>query len=266
MVIIFDIGGTLIDDPFEEVIQAFKDNPRSDWNHLGLLEEDIMLFLRLWREENYRFDFSFASHFLQEEIWLTRALSHLHSTRGVEIHAEIPLLVPAILKQYRELARKHIAAQPQLPMLMKTLVWLRGQATKVVAASNDREASTAAMLRWAGLEAYFDHVYTSEGLSEVLPHAEKPNPEFFRAVLSKLGLSSAKSGPTAYIGDTESRDIQPAHALGFVTARFLNPRIPTQAAWIDAPHQTVADYTYSTFDELPTVLRSVLTHDRPGAR
>ena len=256
----FDVGGTLIDDPFQDVIKIFREECRGGFHGLPKDQDDLDAFFAYWRKDNAEFDFPFASHFIQEEVWLIRALMQLNLRNKSLACEAIPIVAPRLLKRYRELAREHIAQQPQLPLLQDTLGWLRDRPVETVAASNDREFATSAMLSWSGLLPHFDHVFTSEGLSRNYLRAEKPAPEFFNAVLSELGPLSTNLATAVYVGDSEARDILPPRALGFTTVRYFNAFARKDLTWLDSSETTVADYAYSSFDELRKIMEKVLGH------
>ena len=255
--ILFDLGGTLIEDPFEDVLSALY-HEYLKANFANMEKDALMDFFSYWRDENLGTDYAFASHFLQEETWPLRALLRLSRTKGVPRHDEIPLLSVTILKRYRELAHRQIESQPQLPMLKNLLTWLKGAGAKIGVASNDREFAARTMLTWADLAEPFDWIFTSEGLSETYPKAEKPAPEFFHAVLREINQSRSEWSQTVYVGDSERNDIIPARSLGIRTVRYLNRRNLQKSSWLDTSTESIADYQCSDRAELPSIFRKIL--------
>lgn len=256
--IIFDLGGTLIDDPFEEVLHMLYAECLEGCHYWSLGKDDLTDFFSYWREENLKTDYPFASHFLQEETWTIRGLMHLNRARGVPPAAEIPVLSLTILKRYRELARVQISAQPQLPLLREIFTWLKRVGAFVGVASNDREFATKTMLIWAGLAEFPDWVFTSEGLSKKYPKAEKPAPEFFRAIFDEIKRPLSEWDHVVYVGDSEKKDILPALSLGLCTVWYLNKRTLQNTLWIDSTAESVADYQCSDRKQLLSIFRKIL--------
>jgi FMN phosphatase YigB (HAD superfamily) len=256
--ILFDLGGTLIDDPFEEVLHMLYAECLEGCHSLSLEKNDLADFFNYWREENLKTDYPFASHFLQEETWPIRGLMRLNRARGVPLAAEIPLLSLTILKRYRELARLQISVQPQLPLLKEIFTWLKRVGAVIGVASNDREFATKTMLVWADLAEYLDWVFTSEELSKKYPKAEKPAPEFFRAIFAEIKRPLSEWDHVVYVGDSEKNDILPARSLGICTVRYLNKRTPLDTLWIDSTVESVADYQCSDRKQLLSIFRKIL--------
>jgi hypothetical protein len=73
--------------------------------------------VRALYSENPEFglDFSFASHFLQEEVWPMRAALRINEAHGLGLRANLPSDVPIILSRYRTIAARNFPLQPQLP-------------------------------------------------------------------------------------------------------------------------------------------------------
>lgn len=252
--VIFDVGGTLIDDPFVRVIDRMRNEGRA---YLPLEAKGRSAFFDHWNRENRDFDFPFASHFAQEESWVVRSLNHVRSEQGVPEPRDIPMIAPAVLRRYRQLARKDLQAQRQLPLLRRLFKWLSSMGVVVCIGSNDRDWATRAMLDWVGLAPFVDRVFTSEGLSEKHPGAEKPNPKFFRAMLLELERSLEGWSKVVYVGDSEERDIKPAKALGITTVRYLG-RPPYQSPWAHWSPRSVADYRVRDRSELQRTLQEIL--------
>ena len=256
--ILFDLGGTLIDDPFEEVLNALYSECLESYNCLHLEKDALTEFFKYWREENLKNDYPFASHFLQEETWPLRAFMRLNRTREIPPTAEIPLLSLTALKRYRELACIQISKQPQLPLLKKIFIWLKSVGVTVGVASNDRKFATKTMLTWADLTGYLDYIFTSEELSEKYPKAEKPAPEFFHAIFNEIKRSITKWDNIIYVGDSEKNDILPARSLDLCTVRYLNKKNLQNAFWIDATVESMADFQYSDRKQLLNIFRKIL--------
>jgi FMN phosphatase YigB (HAD superfamily) len=256
--ILFDLGGTLIDDPFTDVLKKLQQECLKAPESVHLRGDCITNLFNYWRKENFKKDFAFASHFLQEESWLTSSLMLLNSSKGIPHLADLPLTSVTLLKRYRELAQVHISSQTQLPSLRKTLKILKMEGAIIGVASNDREFATRAMLTWANLFKYFDWVFSSEHLSEKYRGAQKPNLEFFQAIFSEIGKPIEEWNHVIYVGDSESNDILPARRMGFQTIRYVNKLNPRNSVWTDATMTTVADYRYSDRGQSLKAIRSAI--------
>lgn len=256
--ILFDLGGTLIDDPFDDVLTLIHPIIRAEFMNRNIDEDAVPEFLANWREANLKSDHQFASHFLQEETWITEALLRLHHSRAIPPTQEIPFLSLTILRKYRELAAAQIGGQPQLSVLRELLQWLKTPETVVGVASNDREFATRTMLIWGDLERFTDCVFTSEGLSRKHAGAEKPAQEFFLAIFTELNRPIRLWNRVFYVGDSEKNDIIPARVLGIRTVRFINRSNPTSASWIDKTLTSVADYQCDERGQLLEIFRGAL--------
>lgn len=260
--VLFDLGGTLIDDPFEDVLRMIRSDIVEEFRNWKLEEDAVAEFLLSWHEANLKSDHPFASHFLQEETWIAEALLNLNRARAIPPMQDIPLLSPRILRRYRELAAVQISNQAQLPALRQLLGWLRSTETVVGVASNDREFATRTMLIWADLANFAEWVFTSEGLSKKHQGAEKPAPEFFRAIFSDLGRPMSTWDGVFYVGDSEKNDIVPANSLGIHTVRFLNKRNPQNTSWLDTTMASRAEYQCTEREQLQDIFRTALENPR----
>jgi FMN phosphatase YigB (HAD superfamily) len=260
--VLFDLGGTLIDDPFEEVLQWIHPDVVAALKTWRLEPEAATEFLSSWRQVNITSDHPFASHFLQEETWIAEALMMLRRANPRFPVQEIPMLSLTLLKRYRELAAVQIGRQPQLTTLRQLLTWFRSTDTLVGVASNDREFATRTMLTWARLAEFMEWVFTSEGLSRNHPKAEKPAPEFFSALFSELKRPLDSWNRVFYVGDSEKNDIIPANALGIRTVRFVNKGNRKDASWHDSTTATLAAYHCTEREQLQNIFRKAFSESR----
>ena len=255
-IIFFDLGGTLIDDPFPETIKLLQ-KYCIETSILPFPFSDQKKFFNYWIAANREIDFSFASHFLQEEIWPAKAFLKLQSTCNTPPKKDIPLLSVSILKLYRELAIQQIKNQPQMNLLRRLLQQLKKSDIELGVASNDREFATSALLSYAGMIEYFDYIFTSEGLSEKKSGAEKPSTKFFQAIFHKISSSIDQFDVALYVGDSERNDILPAQSIGFQTLRYINKR-NISALWIDETEKTVADFKAENHKDFFPILSELL--------
>lgn len=259
--VLFDNGGTLTDDPFEEAIALLR-HQRALAGLDGLPAAFEDRFLALWSEENDSYSFPFASHFLQEETWIGRALLRLSDSDGAPDPADVPDLAPRILRHYRAAVRRIVAAQPQLPALIGVLKALKARDCIVAVASNDRTFATRALMAWTGYAPYLDAVLVSEEMSTAAERIEKPDPRFFAKAIERLGQRGLAPSRLIYVGDSEANDVAAPKALGFTTVRYINPNNPKSRSWLDHSQATAADYAYRSIDELPALFDAIL--DEPA--
>ena len=88
--------------------------------------------------------------------------------------------------------------------------------------------------------------------------AEKPAPEFFRAIFAEIKRPLSEWDHVVYVGDSEKNDILPARSLGICTVRYLNKRTPLNTLWIDSTVESVADYQCSDRKQLLSIFRKIL--------
>jgi HAD superfamily hydrolase (TIGR01509 family) len=102
-------------------------------------------------------------------------------------------------------------------------------------ASNAGDSDAALMgraLERGGIGRHFRHLWTSRELG-----AAKPAPEFFAAILDRLGL---EAGECVFVGNDYAKDIAPARAAG-MKAVWLNPAGAAGAEHAGAIIRTMAD-------------------------
>ncbi len=257
--VLFDNGGTLTDDPFEDAIALLgQGDALADLEAAGLPRASCGRFLELWSEENDTHSFAFASHFIQEETWIVRALLRLAGAEGAPDPADVPELAPRILRRYRAAVRRIVGRQPQVGPLIAVLRHLKERGCTVGVASNDRTFATRALMAWTGYAPYLDFVLVSEELSTASERIEKPDPRFFAKALERLGERGIAPSRLVYVGNSEANDIAAPRALGFTTVRYINANNPKSRSWLDHCQTTAADYAYRSVDELPALFDKVL--------
>lgn len=264
--VLFDNGGTLTDDPFEDAIAMLRqEHALADLDASGLPRGLSDRFLELWSEENDTHSFPFASHFIQEETWIVRALLRLATAEGAPDPADVPELAPRILGRYRAAVRGIVRRQPQVGPVMTVLRALKERGCTVGVASNDRTFATRALMAWTGYALYLDFVLVSEELSTASERIEKPEPRFFAKALERLGERGMAPSRLVYVGDSEANDIAAPRALGFTTVRYINANNPKSRSWLDHSQTTAADYAYRSVDELPALFDRILSDLSQGA-
>lgn len=261
--LIFDVGGTLIFDPFEGAIACLAQPPYRERLLQGLREHDVNGFMDRWRNENSNTNFQFASHFLQEEIWIARAALPGFDTSSVRSNKDFPTWLSETLALYRSIALKLISQQPHLPDVRRALTAAKARGYRLSVASNDRHFATAAMLAAANLDEFFDHMATSEMLSGAISGAEKPSPLFFEAFQLATGLRFSRTN-TFYIGDDETRDIQSTSGLPMRNCRFLGNRSQS-TGWLDNSQTTRADSSFEHYSEFLMLIESGWFEESSGS-
>lgn len=116
--ICFDLGGTLIDDPFPDATEELKQEVQNGTVLFPFSSKLVDEFFEAWTEHNRSFDFPFASHYLQEEVWLIRAAISIDSNHNLGMGGVLPFRIPVLLSRYRAIAARKVALQPQLPMIL----------------------------------------------------------------------------------------------------------------------------------------------------
>lgn len=81
--------------------------------------------------------------------------------------------------------------------LIKVIRRLHERGVHVVIGSNQREVPAMNLMRARRVKRYFDAIYTSESLG-----VEKPDPEFGRRILAKIG----EHGSVVYVGNSANND------------------------------------------------------------
>ena len=265
--VLFDNGGTLTDDPFEDAIAMLRqEHALADLDASGLPRGLSDRFLELWSEENDRHSFPFASHFIQEETWIGRALLRLGEAEGAPDAGDVPDLAPRILRRYRAAVRRLVAAQPQVGPLTNVLRMLKERGCAVGVASNDRTFATRALMAWSGYAPYLDFILVSEELSTASERIEKPDPRFFTKAIERLGERGVAPSRLIYVGDSEANDVATPRALGFTTVRYINPNNPKSRTWLDHSQTTAADFAYRSVGDLAALFAAILDGTSSAAR
>lgn len=258
--VLFDLGGTLIFDPFPEVLSRLERDLRAGRIRSPFPANRIGMFLDDWATVNNEVNFPFAAHFLQEEVFIWQTILRRIENVDPAVRADLPLVIVELLVAYRSLAREVVAGQPHLGMLRKILAGLTDRGVTLGVTSNDREYATRALLAWAGLAPFFRFVFTSEGLSQRQDGAEKPSPVFFDAVKREARLASMTGQapcPCYYVGDDEKRDVETPRACGFTTIRLL-VEAGSAKSWVDDPPRSAADHVVRSLDELAHLFQRIL--------
>ena len=205
--IVFDLGNTLIADPRKPVVRAIAPAAVTALRkHLRGLSKGE--FTRVWLDADSRITFPFASHFMQEEAFVTAALSGLGLQR--EHRA---LLAPKLLGSYRAQLKKHLHNAGRRSPLRKVLRALRESGRLLVVFSDDRDWATEAMLKWFGIGVFFEGwIFTSEGTG-----VAKTDPRVFDFLIARIRrrIPDIRPKEALYIGDDWQRDVDSPKRRGW---------------------------------------------------
>lgn len=241
--IVFDVGNTLVFDPFDEIL------PKVITKATGLAAQKYNLtlnnqaFSQSWSKANNSLNFPYASHFCQEEPFIEAGLSEigvLEKIRGS--------LATDILTIYRHSFRQWLQQDPRRVELRETLKQLRDRNKHLAVVSNDRKYATPFMLEGLGIIDLFDHIITSEEIG-----IEKPDPRVFEEAARRFQKSISD---IVYIGDDPIRDIQCAHQAGAKAILYIPPeKYRTSKGWRDYSSRTdEPDATVERFSDIPGVV------------
>lgn len=252
--LIFDLGGTLISDPFEGVLKKLSDLPYREMLETAIADGNIDDFLSAWKYENRNHDFPFASHFMQEEFWISRAAWPFYKAGQITSKRLFPVWIANILSTYRAIALEAIEEQTHLPELRTALDTATAKGYTLSVASNDRYFATSAMLSAANILSKFRFTVTSEELSFTVSGAEKPSPVFFETLLSVMGINEHNT-TVFYLGDDEERDIRGVENTPIIGVRFLG-NSSASCNWLDLTARTQAPIRFSNYRELNEMILS----------
>jgi HAD superfamily hydrolase (TIGR01549 family) len=166
-------------------------------------------------------------------------------SQGGDHHDAFPHVAPNV--EWPELEAEHevryggFRADDVYADVVPTFAALREQGLRVVLAGNQPERR-AAQLR--ALDLPVDDLVTSEELG-----VEKPDPAFFAAVLTRLGIDDASR--VLYVGDRVDNDVLPAAEAGFATCWL------TRGPWgqlQELPEDVAPDLVLEGLGELPELL------------
>jgi 2-haloacid dehalogenase len=155
-------------------------------------------------------------------LWFLRDLGPIYAgqpERWIPIRDHLRRNFIAYLKEHGKVAtdadcawfegtydRMHVKMCRLDPDAIPTLGQVRGMGLHVGLLSDVDETWVRPILEALGIEPFFDSVTTSEGVG-----VGKPNPRIFRAA---LGTADCAPDEAAVVGDSSSRDVEGAKAVG----------------------------------------------------
>jgi len=213
--VLFDYGNTILMDPFNKIVDTRGyEIAKSTIFDNTFSTQYVYQFLDNWKEANKELNWTFASHFAQEEPFIQYALKK----SGIPEQTR-SWVAPKILDLYREsLIGKIADDKKHNSSVYGALKKLKSKGKTIGVISNDREWAPAAAMESMGVFSLFDRYYTSEGLSmkygEVM---EKPGREIFTKVADEMSLNLED---ICYVGDDPLRDIETPKSLGMKAVLF----------------------------------------------
>ncbi len=208
--IAFDVGNTLILDPFDAVLLAKSYEIKRALADLGygFPKDEIV---DAWTEANRKVNYRFIDHFYQEQ----RIIAHCLDLLKVEKKDKAGLAT-RLLIIYRSGLKTAVTSDGRIGSMQRVLSELRDAGKRLVVFGNGRQRSIDISLAWMGLSGYFQVATASEKIG-----IEKPDPMAFKYVLKALETPASRS---MYVGDDPANDIAPAKAAGMIAVRYVPPR------------------------------------------
>ena len=236
--VVFDYGNTILLDPFEEIASNISGEVANllRKNGYDVKEKEVV---DNWVESNKTVNGPHYSHFSQEEPIIQDFL------RRINVKPEDSnFLAPEILLIYRREFREFILRN-DYTKTKETLGYLKNKDKKLFVWSNDREYGVKSVMKWMGLDSYFDKIISSEEIG-----VEKPGTEFFRKCLDMCDISVENS---IYVGDDPGRDILPAGEVGLKTILYKTKEHKT-TSWRRYNTQAKPDAVVKKISDLKEVI------------
>ena len=240
--IAFDVGNTLVLDPFEGVLALKIMEFERIFAQRGYsIRRDEMT--GAWNEANEVVNYHFVSHFYQEPGILVHVMDRLKIQR--EHRRE---LMTQLLIAYREGLRYVVTRGETAADVKEVLAELHKRGKRLVAFGDGRQKAAENFLGWLGIRKYFSSVTMSERLG-----IEKPDFRVFGYMLRILGTSP---GESVYIGDNPERDIEPAKRSGMHAILYVPPeRNRKRTPWRNYSAECRPDATIHSLKELLDILK-----------
>ncbi|MBN2330832.1 MAG: HAD family hydrolase [Candidatus Aenigmarchaeota archaeon] len=205
--IAFDVGNTLITDPFDRVLKMKAFELKRAFSQAGYTFSAGEI-TDAWSEANKRVNYPFISHFYQEP-GILRYCMDLLKVSGHERQDVITQLIII----YRSGLKPVITTDRQIKGVKKAIAELGAMGKRLIVFGNGRQRDTELCLSWTGLRSHFGTVTSSEKLG-----IEKPDPRVFSYILKALGTDPGRS---MYVGDEPLNDICPAKRAGMLAIQFI---------------------------------------------
>lgn len=204
--IAFDMGNTLIMDPFGRVLKMKAFEIRRAFSDAGYAFSDGEIS-DAWSEANERINYPFISHFYQEPGILGHCLDLLKVDKP-----DRQDLITKLLIIYRSGLKPVVTSESGVAGIRKAIAQLKAMGKRLVVFGNGRQRDTELCLAWTGLREHFSTVTSSEKLG-----IEKPDPRVFKYILKALGTDPGRS---MHVGDDPLNDICPAKKAGMLAVQY----------------------------------------------
>jgi HAD superfamily hydrolase (TIGR01549 family) len=216
--IAFDVGNTLIPDPFDLVLKRKSFEMKRAFSRLGhdFSEREIT---DAWSGANMKINYPHIDHFYQEPAIVKHCLDLLKVDGAGKAQLAIELLII-----YRSGIQSAIASDKRIDHIRNVLSELRDAGKRLVAFGNGRQKPVELYLSWAGLREYFKTVSSSEKIG-----FEKPDIKVFNYMLHALGTVPARG---MYVGDDPVNDILGAKKAGMLAVQYVPP-VQVSTPWRD---------------------------------
>jgi len=240
--IAFDLGNTLVPDPFDKTISRKSVEFRSAFAKHGISLASKAI-ADAWSEANSAVHGPHMCHFFQE----APILSHFLEKLGID-GALRPDISASLLIAYRSALKTVVVSDPAAAEAREALAALRRSGKRLIVFSNGRQRFVELLLQWTGLAGYFDMITASEKIG-----IEKPDPRTFSYMLNALGTPPERS---AYVGDDMANDIVPSMKAGMKGILF-KPSTAVSTPWrnYDAKVKTRPDAAISSLGALLQIIR-----------
>ncbi len=207
--IAFDIGNTLVLDPFDAVLRMKATEIRHMFSSFGykFTSDEI---IKAWQESNEAVNYRFISHFYQEKPIIGQCMEFL----GVEKQHRRSIGTQLLII-YRSGLKPAVLAVNDGRNLRETLGELKQLGKRLAVFGNGRQKAVELFIKWLGIDPFFTQVSTSEKLG-----IEKPDEIAFNYILKMLGTVRERC---IYVGDDPVNDICPAKAAGMLAVRYVPP-------------------------------------------
>lgn len=205
--IAFDVGNTLILDPFEKVLKLKSIDLRRIFSKHGY-DLPIQEITEAWRESNKRINEPDISHFYQESKTVNNCLDLLKVGKKDKSR-----IASEVLITYRSGLMTVISKEARNEKIKQALTQFKSMGKKMAVFGNGRQKAAELFLAWAGFYSLFSHVTMSERLG-----IEKPDMRVYNYIQKTLGVPSDK---ILYVGDYPENDVGPVKKAGMKTALYL---------------------------------------------
>jgi HAD superfamily hydrolase (TIGR01549 family) len=240
--IAFDVGNTLVLDPFDAVLKMKAVEIRRVFSSFGYpcTSDEIA---EAWRKSNSAVNYRFVSHFYQERPIISQCMEFLGVEKRHRQQVGTRLLVT-----YRSGLKPSVLHTNAGRKLVETLAELKRRGKRLIVFGNGRQEAAEHFIEWLGLKPFFSQVTMSEKLG-----IEKPDITAYKYILRALGTKREKS---MYVGDDHANDIAGTKAAGMLAVLYIPPvRVSTPWREYEAKGGRRPDAVIQRFEELLEIVK-----------